>query len=260
MLSARGRCGEESTFTVAALRTAGIPARQVYTPRWAHSYDNHAWVEIWFNGAWYYMGACEPEPLLDKGWFTEPVRRAMLVHTKSFGAFTGKENSINIHKNYTEVSNLSNYAEFYPLAIVPTDENGISQFETGLGDLLIWAYKDDDFDYKKISVSEIDTLILQLNRKAEGNYNVDLDLDVPVIRSPLAGPSLVMSEQNSKQINDENIIRQRYIDSRMKPEEVKTLALKLNIDTARIMNVITRSMGNYNDIRSFLSNTPDSLM
>ena len=32
MLSARGRCGEESTFTVAALRTVGIPARQVYTP------------------------------------------------------------------------------------------------------------------------------------------------------------------------------------------------------------------------------------
>lgn len=28
----RGRCGEESTFTVAALRSIGIPARQVYTP------------------------------------------------------------------------------------------------------------------------------------------------------------------------------------------------------------------------------------
>ena len=30
--SAIGRCGEESTFTVAALRAVGIPARQVYTP------------------------------------------------------------------------------------------------------------------------------------------------------------------------------------------------------------------------------------
>ncbi|MCU0408612.1 MAG: transglutaminase-like domain-containing protein [Bacteroidales bacterium] len=65
VLSARGRCGEESTFTVAALRTAGIPARQVYTPRWAHTDDNHAWVEIWHNGDWFYMGACEPEPLVD---------------------------------------------------------------------------------------------------------------------------------------------------------------------------------------------------
>lgn len=35
--TAYGRCGEESTFTVAALRSVGIPARQVYTPRWAHT-------------------------------------------------------------------------------------------------------------------------------------------------------------------------------------------------------------------------------
>ena len=45
-----GRCGEESTLTVTALRTAGIPARQVYTPRWAHTDDNHAWVEVWIDG------------------------------------------------------------------------------------------------------------------------------------------------------------------------------------------------------------------
>ena len=37
-----GRCGEESVLAVAALRAAGIPARQVYTPRWAHTDDNHA--------------------------------------------------------------------------------------------------------------------------------------------------------------------------------------------------------------------------
>ncbi|MDR2042040.1 MAG: transglutaminase-like domain-containing protein, partial [Tannerella sp.] len=42
--TAAGRCGEESTFTTAALRAVGIPARQVYTPRWAHTDDNHAWV------------------------------------------------------------------------------------------------------------------------------------------------------------------------------------------------------------------------
>ena len=41
--TAYGRCGEESTFLVAALRSVGIPARQVYTPRWAHTDDNHAW-------------------------------------------------------------------------------------------------------------------------------------------------------------------------------------------------------------------------
>ena len=251
ILSARGRCGEESTFTVAALRTAGIPARQVYTPRWAHTDDNHAWVEIWLKGNWYYMGACEPEPVPDRGWFTEPARRAMLVNTKSFGASFGNENSINIHKNYTEVNNLSkyavtkrifvkvlardgaplnnakveyqlyNYAEFYPLATVPTDKNGISQFETGLGDLLIWAYKNEDFNFKKISVRETDTLILKLERKASGNFSFDIDLDVPVTRSPYAGPSSKLVEQNSIRINSENIIRQKYIDSWIKPERSK---------------------------------------
>jgi transglutaminase-like putative cysteine protease len=289
ILSTRGRCGEESTLTVAALRTVGIPARQVYTPRWAHMDDNHAWVEIWNNGIWYYMGACEPEPILDRGWFTEPARRAMLVHTKSFGAFFGNENFISRHDNYTDVNDLSkyavtkriyvkvlnsegvplndamveyqlyNYAEFYPLAVVPTNKNGISQFETGLGDLLIWAYKNDNFDFKKISVGETDTLILKLNRNAKGSSCFDLDLNVPVIHSPLPGPSPEIIEQNSERINKENIIRQKYIDSWMKPVEAKALALKLNIDTTRVMTIIARSMGNYNEISSFLSETADSL-
>jgi len=290
MLSARGRCGEESTFTVAALRTVGIPARQVYTPRWAHSDDNHAWVEVWINGEWYYMGACEPEPVLDRGWFTEPARRAMLVHTKSFGAPLGEENSINRYRNFTDVNNLSkyavtkrifvkvldkegipvnnakveyqlyNYAEFYPLAVVPTDKNGISQFETGLGDLLIWASLKDDFDYKKISVTETDTLILKLNRSARDSYNLDLDLNVPVLRSPLPVPSSELSEQNSRRINEENIIRQKYINTWMKPDESKALAIMIKADSSKIDLIISRSMGNYSEIKKFLTDTPDSLM
>ncbi|MGE5496944.1 MAG: transglutaminase-like domain-containing protein, partial [Syntrophothermus sp.] len=48
--TSHGRCGEESTFAVTALRAAGIPARQVYTPRWASCDDNHAWVEVWIDG------------------------------------------------------------------------------------------------------------------------------------------------------------------------------------------------------------------
>jgi len=290
ILSARGRCGEESTFTVAALRTAGIPARQVYTPRWAHSDDNHAWVEIWINGKWSYMGACEPEPVLDRGWFTEPSRRAMLIHTKSFGAPSGNENFINTHKNFTEVNNLAkyaitkrifvkvvdkeeipvndakveyqlyNYAEFYPLAIVATNENGLSQFETGLGDLLIWAHKGDNFNFRKISVGETDTLILKLSDKDHGMSSMDLDLDVPIVRSPFSVPKQELVDQNTGRINQENITRQKYIDSWMKPYEAKALAQKLGIDTGRVMTIIARSMGNYKEIGSFLTETPDSLL
>lgn len=62
----------------------GIPARQCYVPRWAHCDDNHAWVEVWADGDWHYLGACEPEPVLDKGWFTAAASKAMLVHAKAF--------------------------------------------------------------------------------------------------------------------------------------------------------------------------------
>jgi transglutaminase-like putative cysteine protease len=288
MLSARGRCGEESTFTVAALRTAGIPARQVYTPRWAHSDDNHAWVEIWNDGKWYYMGACEPEPVIDRGWFTEPARRAMLVHTKAFGEYEGNEVVINRHDKYSEINNLPkytvtkqiyvktidslgnpvegatveyqlyNYAEFYPLASVPTDEKGMSTFLTGLGDLLIWGRKNDDFDFRKISVAGTDTLILQLGRNHDAR-SIDLDLDVPLSRAPLPAPSQELAEVNSKRIDSENSIRQRYIDTWISPEEAKIFASKFGKDSLRISGIISRSMGNYKCIIKFLNDTPDTL-
>lgn len=289
ILSARGRCGEESTFTVAALRTAGIPARQIYTPRWAHTDDNHAWVEIWFNGDWYYMGACEPEPVLDRGWFSEPARRAMLIHTKSFGASSGTEDVITSNKFFSDINNLKkyavtkkitvkvldgsdkpvnnaeveyqlyNYAEFYPLAVVPTNESGLSQFETGLGDLLIWAHKDDNFAFQKISVGESDTLVLKLNKELTSKNSFDMDLEVPIVRTPLPGPSPELIEQNSERIKKENLIRQAYIDSWIKSSEAKQMAKSLKCDTTKVMNAVTRSMGNYKEIIEFLTETTDSL-
>ena len=284
ILSARGRCGEESTFTVAALRTAGIPARQVYTPRWAHSDDNHAWVEVWINGEWFYMGACEPEPVLDRGWFTEPARRAMLIHTKSFGAFSGNENAIAAARNFADINNLSkyavtkkifvkvldsnkapvpdaiveyqlyNYSEFYPLAIVPSDKNGLSRFETGLGDLLIWARKGDAFNFKKISVNDVDTLSITIDRKPENSGFMELDLGVPVVRTPFKGPDANLVAENNKRVNAENNVRQKYIEKWMKPEEAEALAQKIGADPKAMKDIISRSMGNFKNITNFLEN------
>lgn len=79
-----GRCGEESVFAVNVLRSAGIPARQVYVPKWSHCDDNHAWVEVWCDGIWHYIGACEPEAVPDRGWFTNAASRAMLVRSRRF--------------------------------------------------------------------------------------------------------------------------------------------------------------------------------
>ncbi len=79
-----GRCGEESVFAVSALRSVGIAARQIYAPWWSHCDDNHAWVEVFDGARWRYLGACEPEPELDRGWFTSAASRAMVIHAKAF--------------------------------------------------------------------------------------------------------------------------------------------------------------------------------
>jgi hypothetical protein len=280
ILSAGGGCVELSTFTVASLRTAGIPARLAYGDFF------HAWVEVWIDGKWYYLGACEPEPVLDRAWFTEDARRAMWINTESFGAKYGQENTTVCYRNYSVVNNLSKYAvtkqinvkvldtnnvpvkdalveylrytqaRSVPLAEVPTDEFGISQFETGLGDLLIWARKGDDFNFKKVSVTDVDTLKLILNLKPADSGYQELDIGLPVKPSPLKGPSIELITANTKRINEENMIRQAYIDSWMKPEEAANLAKELSADPEIIKDIISRSMGNYKNITSFLTHTP----
>ena len=82
--SGHGRCGEESVFAANALRSVGIPARQVYAPKWSHCDDNHAWAEVFVDGAWHFLGACEPAARLDHGWFNGASSRAMLVHSRWF--------------------------------------------------------------------------------------------------------------------------------------------------------------------------------
>src|SRR5664279_104540 len=119
-----GRCGEESTFTVTAMRTAGIPARQVYTPRWAHTDDNHAWVEVWIDGRWNYLGACEPDVDLNMGWFSEPSRRTMLIHTRAYGRYMGNEDVVLATDRFSELNLTSNYATVKRITISVKNSDG----------------------------------------------------------------------------------------------------------------------------------------
>ncbi|MGI6717694.1 MAG: transglutaminase-like domain-containing protein [Bacteroidales bacterium] len=198
--TAYGRCGEESTFTVTAMRAVGIPARQCYTPRWAHTDDNHAWVEVWVDGKWYYLGACEPEPELDMGWFSIPSTRCMMVHSNVYGKYKGDEevnyqsdlfSRVNMLSNYTKTKKIKvivtdsadnkvenatvkfklyNYAEYYPIASAKTDKNGEAFLTTGYGDLLIWAYKDGIYNYEKIDVREQDDITIKLLCTGRENF------------------------------------------------------------------------------------------
>ncbi len=229
-----GRCGEESVLTVAALRAAGIPARQVYTPRWAHTDDNHAWVEVWVDGKWHFMGACEPEPVLDLGWFNAAVSRAMLLHTKVFGDYDGPEDVIARTPAYTEINvirgyvparrttvtvvdaqgvpvpdasvefKIYNYAEYYTVAAYRTDAAGRASLDTGLGDMMVWASKDGRFGLAKASSEEV-TLVL--DHSFGEPFSLDFDI-VPPAEDPL--PSSATGEQlaeNAKRLAAEDAIR-----------------------------------------------------
>ena len=274
-----GRCGEESTLLVTALRSVGIPARQCYTPRWAHCDDNHAWVEAWVDGTWKYLGACEPEAELNKGWFTGPSKRAMLVNTTVFGDYQGPEavlektpwyTKINVLSNYTKTKKivvqvidqqnhpienanvafkLYNYAEFYSLSNQLTDKNGFCNFETGLGDLLIWASKGDAYYYQKITVAITDTLILSMASKP-------VFISTPFTPPPdtyqepeKANPNQAKLAQRLKQ---EDSLRANQLSTFPDSAQIKNWALKNNLPVEQSIRFITLSAGNYQTIQAFL--------
>ncbi len=126
--SGSGRCGEESTFLVTALRSVGIAARQIYTPRWAHCDDIPAWVEAWVDGRWRFLGACEPEEVLDKGWFTNASSRAMMVHARVFSDYCcetkGQEEITERGGPVIYLNDTQNYAKVRRLTVSVKDSAG----------------------------------------------------------------------------------------------------------------------------------------
>lgn len=269
--TAYGRCGEESTFTVAALRSVAIPARQVYTPRWAHTDDNHAWVEAWADGEWHFMGACEPEAVLDLGWFNAPASRGLLMHTKVFGNYDGPEEvmsqtecytEINVTKNYAPVGKayvkvldkdgntveganvefkIYNYAEFYTVANKLTDAKGITSLEAGLGDLIAWGYKDNVYGFAKCSIAKGDTAVLVLDKEPGKSYSLDIEIVPPMERNTVPTLSDEQIAENARRLAYEDSLRNAYIAS---------------FDNST--SILTKSRGNHKEIKEFLEYTNNS--
>ncbi|MDE6322925.1 MAG: transglutaminase-like domain-containing protein, partial [Paramuribaculum sp.] len=239
--SAIGRCGEESTFGVAALRAMGIPARQVYTPRWAHTDDNHAWVEAWADGQWYFLGACEPEPVLNLGWFNAPASRGMLMHARVFGPYDGDEEilstadgitDINVTDHYAPVDTLNvivrdqemnpirdarvsfriyNYAEFYPIATKLTGTDGSASVIAGRGDLLVWASDGKSFNFKKVRVGKDRRVEIILPRENNTQKSIDMDFTPPPAISATPYVSAEQRAENDTRFATEDSIRLAYV-------------------------------------------------
>ncbi len=285
--TATGRCGEQSTFTVAALRAIGIPARQVYTPRWAHTDDNHAWVEAWADGKWYFLGACEPEPVLNLGWFNAPASRAMLMHTRAFGDYQGPEEVMLRTANFTEINltgnyaptaiayitvkdadgrladnakvefKIYNYAEFYTAVTKYTDAQGRTSLSAGKGDMLVWCSKDGKYGYRKVSFGKDKDITVYLDNQMQDNGKVQaykedtMTIVPPAENAQLPFVSEDMRKENQIRFAHEDSIRKAYTATFLTGEQ----AAAISQDCAEFL---VKSRGNHETIANFIKKHADN--
>ena len=273
--SSLGRCGEESTFAVAALRSVGIPARQVYTPRWAHTDDNHAWVEAWADGEWYFFGACEPEPVLNLGWFNSPASRGLLMHTRVFGNYDGPEEKVMVGPNFTEINlidnyaktarvdftvvdengspvdsalvdfKIYNYAEFYSALSKYTDAQGRTFLTAGKGDMMAWASKDGKYGYSKVSFGKDTEIRITISDKHSSEPQSMMIVPPPETANiPEVTPE--QRAENDRRFAHEDSLRKAYM---------ATFAISDGTDKGELLAL---SAGNHEVIAGFLEDHPDA--
>lgn len=161
-----GRCEEMTIAFIAAARSVCLPARQCWTPWWSLTDNNHAWAEVWVDGAWHYLGAGEFAPRLDQAWFSEPAKDAAAVYSLCFGVWAGegvykageRYSLINstamyatpctlaVHPpgggSWTAAISVFNYGAFRPIAELQMEADGATRFIVGPGTYLVTAGDD----------------------------------------------------------------------------------------------------------------------
>lgn len=290
MRTSFGRCGEESTFGVAAMRAMGIPARQVYTPRWAHTDDNHAWVEVWVDGKWYFLGACEPEPILNLAWFNAPAARGVLMNTRALGGYDGPEEvlevtplstEINVTSNYAPVGKASvvvrdkdgnpaenamvmfmlyNYGEFYPIATKYSDAQGNASLTAGLGDVVVWATDGKNFGIQKYRVGEDEVMDVVMDKDDSFRGSFDLTIVPPRQSGSLPTPTPEQAAENTRRFIHEDSIRNSYMATFFNPESAAAFAKKKGWDVEKVSALLPKAYGNHATIVNFLESVPASQM
>ena len=247
-----GRCGEESTFAVTALRSVGICARQVYAPWWSHCDDNHAWVEVFDGETWRYLGACEPEPELDRGWFTAAASRAMMIHARTFAPGSREEISFlfpdtesadlwaehgvvyeAVTSRYAETAeveitvaersgkpvtgaavtfSLLNMAQFLKIATLKSDREGKVKLRLGLGSVQVWAVFENRRAEALFHVGETRCITLILQDAEQETDWQDFSFDAPT--GGTGFPSLSPEQQKKRRewLDDADALRNQKIN------------------------------------------------
>lgn len=274
-----GRCGEESVFAVNVYRSVGIPARQVYTPRWSHCDDNHAWIEVWCDGKWHFTGACEPEESLDQGWFKSASSRAMFIQSVFLGEPKNEDilfklrlaTYINCLKTYAETKKISifiedkdkkpvcgakvmfgvlNYSHVYPCVTLTTDDKGMVSLTTGLGSLNVRAVKDDMVCDKTIDTRLGSTFTLALMAD-NTKYDVweDFVSVAPSCAASKSDESIEKRQLNKLKITAANKKREAKIAASFDDKRAKAIVDKYGYEYA--YKVLSDCRGNFDNLCEF---------
>lgn len=280
-----GRCGEESLLTVNALRSVGIPARQCYVPRWSHCDDNHAWVEVWVDGNWHFMGACEPEPVLNKSWFTSAASKAMLVYSRVFSTEVGAEEivkqkggltSVNCLKTYAETTALTvqvkdgngfpvegasvrfellNYSELFPIAELYTGAEGEVDILTGLGDLFLHVHKEGLFITEKVDVRKTNHIEINMGKAVSfQESSFDFEMAPPAENIYLDNPlSETMSSRHQDRLKTCDEKRKACEDTFFSVEKDADYLEQFGSSKNLVSELLVKTCGNYAEMQKFLT-------
>lgn len=282
-----GRCGEESTFAVTALRSVGLAARQVYTPRWGHCDDNHAWVEVYVGDRWHFLGACEPEEVLDRGWFTAAAARALLIHSRNFsddpeyGATPINKSGLLTYYNSTDLyattkpltvrvtttdgatvqdANVSleifNMAELVSITRLHTNAEGCAFMEMGLGDVVAIASHHNAFGCVIVphDVTEATVVLDQSSLTAALEHALKGEIDFlapPAAPGKGAAPNAAQKQRNAERLKEATALRETRQESFFDAETAKKYP--------EAQAVLQAAKGNFAQIYAFLD-APDAAM
>ena len=269
-----GRCEEMQILFVAAARTVGLPARAASAPWWAHTDNNHAWAELWLDGAWHYTGDMDAAYFPDQTWFSGLIDKTVLILADASLASSNdelistgrydqvinstpnyaKERSRNLQINVQEeagnaASNallgifVYNWGSLRPISYFQADEDGHFNINVGRGAFYIAALKEDRYALSLVPSSEETTIELDLVIS-----NDDLQNQNQILHYP----SNPFQWQQAPQSYQDNVkkIKERILKRDKDFERYSSLPSELKADSL-YWQVYSESRGNALEFKLF---------
>lgn len=234
-----GRCEENMILYIAAARSVGIPARPVSAPFWNFMDNNHAWIEVYTENGWQFMGDLYKES--GEGWVTDRARRATMVVSEAMGYYDSP-NVIKQKDRYTVLSSLDAYSKtlhteilvtdnnnpvsdakvvvyaasfggIFPMQKLKTDDNGLVKLPIGRGSVYLIASKDDKACGKLFNTLEGDAPKIELELEKDFDFTFDVNFQFPL-------PNSIELEKDLKYVEVENINDIKEIASLKRKEGV----------------------------------------